>query len=235
MKMVRMFGRMAAACLALVPVVAMAGEATQSRVYTFQVELDASGALVSATPLRDAEDGTVRKLQEELRNWVFQPAQQDGRPVPTSTWVRVAAIPSTDGTAPRVLSATAGPAPDTLRKPEFPSAAQMRGHSGVVVLELQTDAQGRVDAVSVRDTVGSINRAMAEAAVAAARDWTFRPERVDGVPLAGKLLMPVCFVTASDLEGCEWTGPESRAYGRDTVLALEPAARLANPVAYSGK
>lgn len=227
-------GRIAAACMALMPMVAVAGEATQSRVYTFQVELDASGALVSATALRDAQDVTVRTLQEDLRNWVFQPAQQDGRAVPTTTWVRVAAIPSTDGTAPRVLSATAGPAPDTLRKPEFPAAAQRRGHSGVVVLELQTDAQGRVSAVSVRDTVGSINRAMAEAAVAAARDWTFRPERVAGVPLAGKLLMPVCFVAASDLEGCEWMGPESRAYGRDTVLALEPAARLAHPVAFSG-
>lgn len=231
----RIPGWVAAGCAALLPLVAMAGDAAQSRVYTFQVELDAGGAPLAATPLRDVEDATVRKLQQDLRSWVFQPALVDGRPVPTSTWLRVVAIPSTDGAAPTVLSATVGPAPESLRKPEFPTAAGRRGQQGVVVLELDMDAQGRIDAVSVRDTVGNISRAMAEAAVAAAHGWTFRPERVAGVPMAGKLMMPVCFVVASDSQACEWTGPESRAYGRDTVLALEPAARLADPVAYAGK
>lgn len=211
---------------------ALAGEPA-SRVYTYQVELDARGTLLSATPQRQADDATTRRIGEELRNWVFQPAQQGDRPMPTSTWVRVTAIPGADGAEPRILSATTGPAPESLRKPEFPASAQVRGNHGVVVLELQMDAQGAVKDVAVRDTVGAVNRAMAASAVAAAREWTFRPERVDGVALAGTLLMPVCFMGTAQ-QDCDWTGPESRVYGRETVLALEPAVRIANPVAYLG-
>jgi TonB family protein len=224
---------MLAGCVAVLPLATMCGE-LQSKVYTYQVELDANGALLSATPLRNRDDPTTRQLQDELGNWVFQPAERDGRPLRTSTWVRVTAIPDADGAAPKVLSATAGPAPDALRKPDFPAAAQVRGHNGVVVLELQMDARGRIETAAVRDTVGNVNRAMAEAALAAARNWTFHPERVAGVALASKLLMPVCFAGSAE-QDCDWTGPESRVYGRDTVLALDPAARLTNPVAYAGK
>ena len=211
---------------------AVAGQ-PRSQVYTFEVQLDAGGALVSATPLRDAGDPTIQQLQKELRNWVFRPAQQDGRAVPTSTWVRVTAMPAQDGDAVKVLSAAAGPAPERLRAPEFPVAAQLRGGQGVVVLQLDMDAQGRIRAVSVHDTVGKVSRAMAESAMASARSWTFRPERVNGIPLAGRLLMPVCFVASADTKSCAWTGPQSQALGRDSVVAIDPAVTLSLPLAYA--
>ncbi len=211
---------------ALATLAAAAGQPQQAKVYTFQVELDERGALVSATPVRDAPDATTRQLQAELRDWVFRPAQRDGTPMRTSTWVRVTAIPREGAGAARVLSATAGPAPESLRKPAFPVAAQVRGQQGVIVLQLDMDAQGRVRAVDVHDTVGDVNLAMAKAAIAAARDWTFRPERVDGEPRAGRLLMPVCFVASANKQACAWTGPDAQAFGRDTVLALDPAVRL---------
>lgn len=220
---------MAGVCAAVTFAVA-AGQ-PRSQVYTFEVELDAGGALVAATPLRDPGDATVQQLQKELRNWVFRTAQQDGRAVPTSTWVRVTAL-AAQGEAPvKVLSATAGPAPERLRKPAFPVAAQLDGRQGVVVLQLDMDAQGRIRAVEVHDTVGQVSRAMAESAMASARGWTFHPERVNGVPLAGRLLMPVCFVASADSKACAWTGPESQAFGRDSVVALDPAVKLALPLA----
>lgn len=207
----------------------------RSQVYTFEVELDAGGALVAATPSRDAGDATVQQLQKELRNWVFRPAQQYGRAVPTSTWVRVTALAAQGGEPVKVLSATAGPAPERLRKPAFPVAAQLNGRQGVVVLQLDMDAQGQVRSVEVHDTVGEVSRAMAEAAVASARGWTFRPERVNGIPLAGRLLMPVCFVASADSKACAWTGPGSQAFGRDSVVALDPAVKLALPLAVAAR
>lgn len=204
-----------------------------SQVYTFEVELDAGGALVKATPLRDAGDPTMQQLQRELRNWVFRPAQQDGRAVPTSTWVRVTAMPGQDGEPLKILSATSGPAPERLRVPAFPMAAQLHGGHGVVVLKLDMDAKGRIQSVSVHDTVGKVSRAMAESAMASARSWTFRPERVNGVSQAGRLLMPVCFLASGVGKSCAWTGPQSQAFGRDSVVAIDPAVTLSLPLAYA--
>lgn len=223
---IKQWARWILAMSALASLVATAGQPQHSRVYTFQVELDERGVLISATPVRDAPDATTRQLQAELRDWVFRPAKRDGTPVRTSTWVRVTAIPGEGAGTTRVLSATAGPAPDSLRKPAFPVAAQVRGQQGVIVLQLDMDAQGRVRSVDVHDTVGDVNLAMAKAAITAARDWTFRPERVNGEPQAGRLLMPVCFVSSANRQACAWTGPDAQAFGRDTVLALDPAVRL---------
>ena len=224
----------AAACMAASLTVA-AAEPQQARVYTFNVEIDASGALVSATPTRDASGAINRQIQQELRDWVFHPAQQDGEPMRTTTWLRVTAIPGEDGAAARILSATVGPAPQTLSNPVFPKAAQLRGQEGVVVLALDMDAQGHVQDVVVYDTVGEVTRAMANAAIAVARAWTFRPEQVEGASQAAKLLMPVCFVATEAGDACSWTGPDQQSFGRYTVLTLNPAARLEIPLAYAGR
>ncbi len=228
----KILGWLTAGGMAILPMNAFAGQDSTSRVYTFQVELDPQGTLVSAALVRDAPDATTRQLQDELQNWVFNAAQRDGRPVPTKTWVRVTAVPATQGSIAQVLSATAGPAPEMLRKPVFPVAAQRRGDTGVVVLQLDMDDQGRVQAVDVHTKVGDVSRRMAESAIAAARNWTFRPEQVDGVPQAGRLLMPVCFVAEAATDTCQWIGPDAQAMGRDSLLALDPAVRLTNPVAF---
>ena len=102
------------------------------------------------------------------------------------------------------------------------------------MLEVAVGTDGAVSAARVHDTVGSIDRAMAESALAAARSWTFRQEVVDGVAQQGKLLMPVCF-TVNASSACNWTGPNDQAFGRDSMVALSPAARLASPARYALK
>jgi len=184
----------------------------------------------SARPAHAGDDPTYARIADELRSWVFQAGALDGVPQPTTTWVRVLVDAGTSGEAARILSASAGPAPDRLQHPVFPAAAQRRGQHGVVVLELQTDQAGRVTDSRVHDTVGPVSRAMGQAAVEASRQWSFRPERVAGVPQASTLLMPVCFTAPPVSEDCTWSGPEARSYGRETVLALDPVARVTRPV-----
>ena len=227
-------GWMTGACVA-VSFAAVAAEPKQARVYAFNVELDVSGAAVSVTPTREESAAINHQIREELRGWVFRPAQQNGEPVSTTTWLRVTAVPGEDGFAARILSASVGPLPQTLSKPLFPTAAQLRGNDGVVVLSLDMNAQGRVQDVVVYDTVGDVTRAMANAALAVARAWTFRPEQVEGVPQAAKLLMPVCFVATEAGDTCSWTGPDDQSFGRYTVLTLNPAAQLEIPLAVAGR
>lgn len=219
---------MAAGCIGIAGGLAQAGEREQARVYTYRVDVDAHGKLAAAVPLHDEGDDTSRGLVHQLRGWVFE-SEAAGAASAASTYVRVTAMPASGAAAPRILHASTGPAPDRLSRPEFPAAAMREGRQGVVVLRLSIDASGRVATVEVHDTEGDVNRAMAEAALATARGWTFHPERVDGVPVAGRMLMPVCFVAASAEGDCGWTGPGARAYDRDAVVALEPRVRLASP------
>lgn len=220
-----------AACMALSAPAASAGDAA-ARVYTFQVEVDRSGALTSVQPAGGAGDATTTaQLQRELATWVFE-RNGGSASGSVSTWVRVTALPAAGGSAARILSASVGPAPDALNLPDYPDNARRLGHEGVVVLELAVDADGAVQKASVHQTAGRINRAMANAALAAARGWSFRPERIDGAPQAGTLLMPVCF-SVSAVPACQWTGPNDQALGRDAVVALAPTGRLTSPASYA--
>lgn len=217
---------MVAGCFGIAACAAHAGEPDQPRVYTYRVDVDAHGRLVAAVPMHDEGDQTSRGLVRQLHGWAFESGAA-GAASAASTYVRITAVPAS-ADAPRILHASTGPAPDRLSRPQFPAAAMREGRQGVVVLRLSIDASGQVAAAEVHDTEGDVNRAMAEAALATARGWTFHPERVDGVPVAGRMLMPVCFVAASAEGDCGWTGPGARTYDRDAVIALDPRVRLAS-------
>lgn len=234
MKNYRLVACVLSGCMASLSLSAEAAAPEQPRVYTLRVDLDASGAITAAAPLHDGGDRTARLVGEQLRGWTFQAARAEDRPAGVSTYVRVQAFPSADGAAPRIVSAMAGPAPDRLLKPTYPADAQRRGLQGVVVLQLDTDAQGRVTAATVHDTEGDVSRAMAEAALASARNWTFHPEQVGGAPLASRILMPVCFIATPAAGACDWTGPGDKSYDQDTVLVLDPAVRVSALVALAG-
>lgn len=225
---------LAAACVAMLPLAAIAGDATDAQVYTFQVEVDGKGVLTYVAPVDGAGDATTAQLQRELSGWLFERSGAARAGDKITTWVRLKAIPANEGVAAQILSATAGPSPDVLTRPAYPANARRLGHEGVVVLELAMDANGAIRDASVHETFGQIDRAMANAALAAARNWSFRTERVNGASQSGKVLMPVCF-TVSEVQACEWTGPNHQALGRDTVLALAPAVRLVNPSSYAVK
>lgn len=221
---------LAVACMSALAVCgpASAADRAGARVHTFEVALDAQGAVRSVRDARGGEDTDALRIAGQLRDWVFKTATAGGIPQPTTTWVRVVTDASAEGSVPRLLSATAGPAPERLVQPAYPAFAQLGGKHGVVVLELRMDADGRVRETRVRDTVGPVSRAMANSALQASREWTFRPERVAGVAQAATLLMPVCFTPGGGGQECGWSGPDAQRYGRDTVLALDPVARLSS-------
>lgn len=77
------------------------------------------------------------------------------------------------------------------RLPVYPAAARRRGWEGTVRLEILTDASGAVESVSVEESSG--HAVLDDAAVEAARTWTFKPLVKDGQALPGRVRIPVVF------------------------------------------
>lgn len=214
------------------PAADSAGQAPQ-RVYTYSMELGPDGSVSRIAPHGFAADATSRKLDGEIRNWIFEPAGVSGGTASTRTYLRIViASDSTDASGFQVVSATTGPAPLTLDQPEYPVRDQMQGNEGTVVLELQVGADGLVADAKVHDVSGRASRAMAASALAAARDWTFTPELVDGKPVKGTMLWPVCYLGQnSSVADCRWNGPDAQRLSSKTVLTLDPTVRLISPIA----
>lgn len=220
MNMIRT-GLMAAVLTAMT---AIAGQAAAGeRVHTWAVGLDGDGQ-VSSWQLHAGEAGAYADgIAEQLQHWRFEPARAGGKDM--LTFVRVVSQPLADGT-PKVLQVGAGPAPNHLTLPEYPVAAQRNGEEGVVVLQLQLDADGQVRDPQVHALQGQVSRRMAASALAAARDWRFTPERIDGQAVAGSVLIPVCFHVQEDAAAaCAWRGPESTAMSGLSIVSLSPLTR----------
>ncbi len=105
-----------------------------------------------------------------------------------------AATPPAAGRAtPTDGRAAASPAEIIVYFPPFyPLSQRMEGIEGRVDLELAIDEKGVVSEVKVLHATASQFR---EYAIAAAREWRFIPARVDGRPVAIRVVFPVPFVS----------------------------------------
>lgn len=208
---------------------------TQQRVYTYAIELAGDGSVTRLAPHGFEADAISRDLDTQIGNWIFAAAEAGGVPASTTTFLRVVVAANNDGGFD-VLSATTGPAAQTLAQPDYPVRDQLAGMEGTVVLKLAVDADGRVSAADVHDVVGSVSRAMANAAKSSAMGWTFSPETVAGQPVPSTVLWPVCYLgAASSASSCDWRGPDAQRFSSKTVLTLNPAARLVSPLAFEGR
>lgn len=75
--------------------------------------------------------------------------------------------------------------------PDYPWSARRRGAEGRVVLRLEVDADGRPIEVELVHSSG--HDALDQAALTAIRHWRLRPATADGVPVAGRVVVPIVF------------------------------------------
>jgi protein TonB len=80
--------------------------------------------------------------------------------------------------------------------PAYPPRARRLGQHGIVWVSLDVDETGRVTAARIETSSG--HALLDEAALAALREWCYRPARRGGVPVATTIRVPVEF----RLEGC---------------------------------
>ena len=200
----------------------------------YVLELDADGSIVSLAPFPAIDmPGIAQAIESEVRSWTFSPAQAEGKPVPTRTYLRVGvSSPGLDPALTKIVSATTGPGIQSLDSPGYPAAALRSGDGGLVVLKLKIDEKGRVRNVAAMPG-SSPKRAFTEAATASARHWRFLPELADGQPVAGAVLIPVCFkAKVPEPQACDWTGPEGQLFKSTSLsVAIQPAARITSDLA----
>ncbi|AGA34383.1 Ferric siderophore transport system, periplasmic binding protein TonB [Thioalkalivibrio nitratireducens DSM 14787] len=76
-------------------------------------------------------------------------------------------------------------------EPVYPAAARSRGMEGLVLLEVEVGADGRVLSVTVHS--GSGFRVLDAAAQDAVRRWHFEPARREGRPVVATVEVPIRF------------------------------------------
>jgi TonB family protein len=158
----------------------------------FELTVDAAGTVEDIDTLRTSEPLTSHLLLA-VAGWTFEPAREDGKPVPSH--VLVAAIyrppalfnnpvigtPSTD-----VKPASAEVAfPLAPTPPNYPANTVLPpgGTGHVVVVEVLVGERGDVQGTQV---VSSTSGLFNETSLQAARQWKFRPARRDGLPIEAR-------------------------------------------------
>ena len=76
-------------------------------------------------------------------------------------------------------------------KPDYPIPSLRRGEEGIVLLDVQVQADGTPAAISLNRSCG--HPLLDRAALEAVRRWTFEPARAAGVPVSSLVVIPVRF------------------------------------------
>ncbi len=172
--------------------------ATPPRVTTggqviLDVHVDAEGAVGEVVALRRTPPYT-EALREAVEQWSFEPAREDGSPVPDRVLVmgvfvqpRLQGEPG-PGTPPRDVGQAPPeePFPTRVETPAYPARAV---GGGTVLLAVTVGADGAVDEAAVAAGEPPFSSVAAEAV----RRWQFRPASRGGVPAPATAYVLVSF------------------------------------------
>lgn len=188
------------------------------------------------------------KLEQVIRTWEFAPGSVEGRAAATETMlsVQVALTPSPDKRAYTVTikDARTGGGIGTYEPSKFSARAvrKLMGRSNTlvrqIVVEVSYDPAGKVTNVAVAESSPVSDGPLLEGMDKALRQSRFEPERVGGVGIAGRVLMPSCIVITNGLSkaieltrDCSWSLPGSEArVEQGESLALESSVQLKTKV-----
>ena len=155
---------------------------------------NAGGVEAAEAPFSPAERRAARERQAMLDRMVQPAAVFDSVPGATAA---SATAPAGAGDAGSDLPVAAGGGvirPEVIESsrviPVYPEEAQRAGLEGLVVLKVVIDERGRVGDVAVMRSVG---HGFDEAAVAAVRQWKFRPATRNGKPIKVVHVIPFDF------------------------------------------
>jgi len=213
---------------------------------SWRVSIDAQGhvtQLQAKADKRTERMALVRDaVEKRIRAWQFTPGAVDGVPQATETTLAVTTtlLPrSGDDYEIRIDEARTGAEIAKVQVPRYPQDAVRNGTSGLVVLRVAFDADGKVtSAVPDKDETKAA-AALVKASLDAVKTWTFQPERVAGHGVAGTTELPMCFqvvplvgMRVPEVPRCEWKPKGYRgALAQGEALALDPVAKLATDVA----
>lgn len=213
----------------------------------WQMSLDAEGRVVSLEARSGAMKAVREKLEPMVRAWEFDPGSINGVPAATVTMlsVQVSLLPSADGDSYSIRFddvRTGGYVSGNTTPPQFgKDEAQKLMRSGGfarLIFEVGYDKDGKLQTVSVLPGSTPKDGRLVENAEKALQAWTFEPERVAGVGVPGKLVVPICYTISMSVreaerkgKNCEWEKPGSKAIvGEGQSLALDSSVSLKTDV-----
>jgi TonB family protein len=196
---------LSASVTAKVPAVSALPKATERSFYVnYRLVLAADGKIEVLT-LQSTQINIkiTDSLEQQIRSWTFTPGSIEGKPVQTETnlFLMVTATPNLEGKYDlRVTDAGTGSTSTkgVLAAPKYPVDQLRMGNQAVLRLEVTYDADGNVIGV-IRP--GKKIKGMApfeQASFNAAKNWHFEPERVGGIGVPGKVIVPVRYCIPPD-------------------------------------
>ncbi len=201
---------------------ALTTQAGQVRGQTYVVgaDVDANGRITATQVDADVPANVADVLADAVKQWEFEPATDNGRPVPAHTFLRVKlqAVADTGGRDTLRLDFIGnGPRLDkTNPTPRYPVDAARAHEAAFLFLEATVQPDGSLTDLSVRSQFasGPTHPSFEQAVLAAARHWHATPEQVDGQPVATKMRIPVNFTLSA------------QRLTREQVRALHDAAAM---------
>lgn len=174
----------------------IASEPPQSVALTADLSVSAEGRIVRLEFLRELSPELEQFLRARVLTWTIEPARRGGRAVggDTTLYLDLSLEPAGKDVIVRVAKASTGPRQRKTIPPIYPADAIRRRRQAIVFATADVRADGTVAAVSARMVAGKGDgRSFVTAAERSIARWTFVPERVDGVPVATRVQVPIEF------------------------------------------
>lgn len=175
---------------------------------TARVSIDASGHVSKVSLINSTlSDAMQAVLAERMRRVEFEPAQLNGVPASAeaTVWIELEARAQADALTLTVSGVATIPGYRKTKAPRFPMRELRNGISSKVEVAVEYDGSGRVTAVTPASADAPMDAFM-RAALKAAREWEFEPERVAGVGLPGSGIIPVTFEIEGEMPPGERSG-----------------------------
>ncbi len=220
----------------------------QTTVLQWKMSLDARGQITALVPRNASKSALAEQLEPAVRGWNFEPAILNGEKAATETLlsVQIALIPSADGQSysVRVDDVRTGgaivPTHDAIRLPESEMRAlKSDGGFSKLAFEVSYDASGSATEVTLLPDPKNAKGRLVEIAGEAVREWLYEPERVAGVGIPGKVIVPICYSAGKtkkrkgtrDGKRCIWSQPGSKAQvGNGDSLSVDSKVHLKTDV-----
>jgi TonB family protein len=215
--------------------------------FAWKLSLDAQGHVAQLTAITNKRSDRVPqvrdRIEQAIRSWAFVSGKVDGRPAPTDTHlsVSISLVPN-DENSYRIAFDNVRTGGSVLKAapPHYPESAVRDRKTGMVVLRVDYDADGKTVKAALDPDAPPIDKALVDASIdVVMKKWTFQPELVDGHGIPGTQVLPICYSifevpvhSRNPAPGCLWRPPGNRAaIGQGDSLAINPVAHLAVDVA----
>lgn len=204
--------------LALAPLLLSFSANAERREFTYGVaaEIDSNGAVVSADlKAADVDAAFAGTIEGLVKQWRFRPATVNGRPVSSNTLLTAQVVVDIDARkSAHIVARYLRHGPEVENRlavpPRYPVEAMRNRVDAEVAVEVAIDRDGKLIETtlhSLRMKGGDkrLGRVFEQATVDAIRQWRFAPERIDGVAVASRAIMPIKFtVNPSNSRNWKW-------------------------------